>query len=121
MTICSPFVVSVSRTEIVVACVVRVTDARLIVPEFVRSTLRWIVSPGAIAVASILSRFVDAPVAPSAIVTVPEEIVWLAEVELVNVAKVPMPATLAAAPRTAAVRRSFRPCERRLRSGRTDC
>ena len=42
-----------------------------------------------------------APVAPSAIVTVPDETVWLAEVELVKVAKVPRPAMLAAAPSTA--------------------
>ena len=90
-----------------VADVVSVTEARLIVPWSIRSTLRWIVSPGAIAVASTLRRFVEAPAAPSAIVTVPEDTVWLAEVELVKVAKVPRPAMLAAAPRTAIVSSSF--------------
>ena len=53
-----------------------------------RSTLRWIVSPGAMFDAPTVSRLVDAPVAPSAIVTVPDETLWLALVELVNVAKV---------------------------------
>src|SRR6266516_5045975 len=86
-----------------------------------RSTLRSIVSPGAIAVASTLRRFVEAPAAPRAIVTVPEATVWLADVELVKVANVPRPAMLAVAPRIAIVRRSFRPRERNLRSGRTDC
>ena len=76
-------------------------EARSSEPELIRSTLRWSVSPGAIAVAPMLSRFVEAPVAPSAIVTVPEETVWLVEVELVKVAKVPRPAMLAAAPSTA--------------------
>ena len=42
-------------------------------------------------------------VPPMVIVTVPEATVWLAEVELVKVAKVPSPAMLAVAPRTAIV------------------
>ncbi len=41
------------------------------------------------------------PDAPSAIETVPELIDWLADVELVKLANVPRPATLAAQPRTA--------------------
>src|SRR5207244_13596838 len=93
-----------------------VREARLIVPGLVRSTLRWSVSPGASAVASRLRRFVEAPVAPRAIVTVPEATVWLAEVELVKVAKVPSPAMLAVAPRTAIVSSSFRPREQRRRT-----
>jgi hypothetical protein len=64
----------------------------------------------------MLRRFVEAPVAPSAIATVPEDTVWLAEVELVKVAKVPRPAMLAVAPRTAIVSSSFRPGERRRRT-----
>src|SRR5437667_2544136 len=73
------------------------------------------------AVASTLRRLAD-PAAPSPIVTVPEDTVWLAEVELVKVAKVPRPAMLAVAPRTATVSSSFRPrqCRRRtpaFRSG----
>src|SRR3954453_6200951 len=88
------------------------TDARLSVPWLIRSTLRWIVSPGAIAVASTVKRFVEAPAAPSATVTVPDDTVCEAEVELVKVANVPSPAMLAAAPRMAAVARSFRPRER---------
>src|SRR5262245_15446561 len=83
------------------------------------------VSPGAIAFASTLRRFVDAPVAPRAIVTVPELTVWLADVELVKVANVPSPAMLAVAPSTAAVasslwvrgRRRRRPACRRLGRG----
>jgi hypothetical protein len=63
-TICRPFVASVSSSELVGAVVVSVTDARSIVPEFVRSTLRWTVSPGASAEALTLRRFVAAPVAP---------------------------------------------------------
>jgi hypothetical protein len=66
--------------------VVSETDARLIVPWLMRSTLRWMVSPAAMFEAPTVSRFVDAPVAPSAIVTVPEPTDWLAEVELVKVA-----------------------------------
>jgi hypothetical protein len=62
----------------------------------------------------MLSRFVEAPVAPSAIVTVPEEIVWLVEVVLVKVAKVARPAMLAAAPRTAMVAISLFAVEARL-------
>src|SRR5437763_12746556 len=58
------------------------------------------------AVASTLRRLAD-PAAPSPIVTVPEETVWLAEVELVKVAKVPSPAMLAVAPSTAAVTSNF--------------
>jgi hypothetical protein len=50
---------------------------------------------------------VAAPVAPRAIVTVPDEIAWLCEVELVKVAYVPRPAMLAAAPRMANVAISF--------------
>src|SRR6476646_1375210 len=50
------------------------------------------VSPAAMFEAPTVSRFVDAPVAPSAIVTVPEATDWLAEVELVKVAYVPRPA-----------------------------
>ena len=103
ITICRPLVASVSSRELGEALVVRVTDARSSEPELLRSTLRWIVSPGAIALAPMLSRFVEAPVAPSAIVTVPEEIVWLEDVVLVKVAKVARPAMLAAAPRTAMV------------------
>ena len=99
---------SVSSSELVVAVVVSVTDARSIEPELIRSTLRWIVSPGAIAEAPTVSRFVAAPVAPSAIVTVPDETVWLAEVELVKVANVPRPAMLAAAPSTATDASSLR-------------
>jgi hypothetical protein len=38
---------------------------------------------------------------------VPVETDWLADVELVNVAKVPRPATLAVTPTTARVARSF--------------
>jgi hypothetical protein len=41
-------------------------------------------------------------------VTVPEETVWLAEVELVKVANVPRPAMLAAAPSTATDASNFR-------------
>ena len=96
-------VASVSSRELGEALVVRVTDARSSEPELARSTLRWIVSPGATALAPMLSRFVEAPVAPSAIVTVPDEIVWLEDVVLVKVAKVARPAMLAAAPRTAMV------------------
>jgi hypothetical protein len=56
----------------------------------------------------MLSLFVEAPVAPSAIVTVPDETVWLADVELVKVANVPRPAMLAAAPSTASDASSLR-------------
>src|SRR5438105_101559 len=52
-------------------------------------------------------RFVEAPVAPSAIVTVPVAIVWLCDVVLVKVAYVPRPAMLAAAPSSATVASSF--------------
>jgi hypothetical protein len=54
-----------------------------------------------------VSRFVEAPVAPSAIDTVPLEIDWLAEVELVNVANVPNPAIAAATPRIANEAKAF--------------
>jgi hypothetical protein len=77
ITIWSPLVASVSRSELGDAVVVRVTEARSSDPEFVRSTLRWSVSPGASPVAPMSSLFVAAPVAPSAIVTVPDEIEWL--------------------------------------------
>ncbi len=107
MTICKPFVASVSSSEVGDAVVVSVTDARLWLPEFVRSKLRCIVSPGTIPEAFTVSRFVAAPVAPNAIVTVPEATVWLADVVLVNVAKVPKPAMLAAAPITARESRIF--------------
>src|SRR5438876_6884123 len=62
----------------------------------------------------MLSRFVEAPVAPSAIVTVPEDIEWLADVVLVKVANVARPAMLAAAPRTAMVAISLVAVEVRL-------
>ena len=91
-----------------VALVASVMDAKSSVPLLITSTLRWIVSPGAIAVALTVSRFVTAPVEPSAITTVPEATVWLADVELVKVANVPSPAMLAAAPRTATEARSLR-------------
>jgi hypothetical protein len=54
------------------------------------------------------SRFVDAPVAPSAIVTVPDATDWLADVELVKVAYVPRPAMAEAAPMAATESSSFR-------------
>jgi hypothetical protein len=66
----------------------------------VRSTARCTVSPGTRFVAATERRFA-APDAPSAIETVPELIDWLADVELVKLANVPRPATLAATPRTA--------------------
>jgi hypothetical protein len=79
-------VASVSSSELGDAVVVRVTPARSIVPELVRSTLRWMVSPGASPEAPTLRRLVAAPVAPSAIVTVPDEMVWFSDVVLVHVA-----------------------------------
>ena len=57
-------------------------------------------------------RFVEAPVAPSAIVTVPVAGVPLAEVELVKDANVPRPPTLAAAPTMATDKSSFCQSER---------
>src|SRR4051794_31049793 len=58
------------------------------------------VSPGATPVALTVRRLA-VPTAPSAIDTVPDETVCVAVVELVKVAKVPRPATLAAAASTA--------------------
>jgi hypothetical protein len=85
-TICRPFVASVSSSEVGDAVVVRVTPARSIEPELVKSTLRWTVSPGASPEAPTLRRLVAAPGAPSAIVTVPDVIVWFSDVVLVHVA-----------------------------------
>src|SRR4051812_3688446 len=100
-TIWRPFVESVSSRDVGEAVVVRVgAAARSIVPPFERSNARWIVSPGATPVALTVSRLA-APTAPSAIDTVPDETVCVAVVELVKVAKVPRPATLAAAASTA--------------------
>ena len=103
MTICRPLVASVSSSELGDAVVVSTIADRLSAlapPLLMRSTDRWIVSPGTTLDAPTVRRLVDAPVAPSAIETVPEEIVWLAEVELVNVANVPSPAIAAATPTT---------------------
>jgi hypothetical protein len=107
ITICSPFVASVSSNELVDAVVVSVTDARFCEPEFVRSKLRCIVSPGTIPEALTVSLLVAAPVAPKAMVTVPDATVCEAEVVLVNVAKVPKPAMLAARPTTPNESKSF--------------
>jgi hypothetical protein len=109
MTICKPFVASVSSSELGEAVVVSVIEASAIDPAaLLRSTLRWIVSPGAMPLAPMLSLFVEEPVAPSEIEIVPLEIVWLtAGVELVKVAKVPRPAMLAAETRRATESSSF--------------
>ena len=56
IAICRPWLVFVSSSELVVATVVRVTEDRSSVPELIRSTLRWIVSPAAILVAPTLRR-----------------------------------------------------------------
>src|SRR6478736_2055860 len=103
-----PLVVSVFSSELVVALVVSETEARLIVPWLMRSTLRWMVSPAAMFEAPTVSRLVDAPVAPRPMVTVPDATDWLAEVELVKVAYVPRPAMAAAAPMAAMESSSFR-------------
>jgi len=108
MTICRPLVASVSSSELVVALVVSVIPDRSIEPELMRSTLRWMVSPGAMFDAPTVSRLVAAPVAPSAMVTVPDETLWLALVELVKVANVPRPAMLAAAATIASETSSLR-------------
>ena len=84
MTSWRPFVVSVSSSELGDAVVVSVVAARSTEPELVRSTVRCIVSPGATSVALRLSRFVEAPVAPRATVTVPVASVFETDVELVN-------------------------------------
>src|SRR5215831_7702828 len=47
ITICRPFVVSVSSSELVVADVVSVMLASAMLPMFLMSTVRWIVSPAA--------------------------------------------------------------------------
>src|SRR2546426_1831380 len=86
MTSCSPLVPSVSNSDEGLAAVVSVTDERSSDPVLERSTLRWIVSPGAMLVALTFSRFVDAPVDPSAMVTVPDEIVCETLADPVNVA-----------------------------------
>src|SRR5262249_932565 len=86
------------------------------VPPLIRSTLRCMVSPGAMALAPMFSRLVAEPVAPRVSVTVPDEIVWLCDTELVKVAYVAMPAMLAAAPSAASEYSSLRP-RRRLRTG----
>ena len=111
--ISSPYVVFVSSSDDVVAVVASVIDARLIEPVFDRSTLRWIVSPGATPVASTLSRFVLAPVEPSAIVTLPVEMLWETLSVLVQVPKAP---ALAAA---AAITKSANPARRRPRGVET--
>ena len=49
----------------------------------------------------MVSLLVLVPAEPSAIDTVPELMVWLAEVLLVNVANVPSPASAAAVPLSA--------------------
>lgn len=95
-TICSPFVASVSSALDVVALVVSATDARSTLPLLLSVNERCIVSPGTMFVAFTVRRFVDAPVAPSAIVTVPDDTVCEADVVLVNVANVPRPAIEAA-------------------------
>jgi hypothetical protein len=103
MTICRPLVMSVSSSELGEAVVLSTIEDRLSavpLPLLMRSTERWIVSPGTTLEAPIVRRFA-APVVPSAIETVPDEIVWLAEVELVNVANVPSPAIAAVTPTTA--------------------
>jgi hypothetical protein len=99
----------VSSSELGLADVVSVTEARFWLPESIRTTLRWIVSPGTMPDASTFSRFVDAPVDPRAIVTVPEETVCVTPAELVNVAKAPYPAPAAQSRRSARDRKSFCP------------
>src|SRR5690349_20521418 len=107
MTICRPFVPSVSSSDDGEAVVVRVgAPARSIVPVFESWKARWIVSPGAMPVAFTVRRLA-APAAPSAIVTEPLETVCVAVVELVNVANVPSPARLAAAASTASDARTL--------------
>ena len=78
MTICRPLVGSVSSSELGDAVVLSTIPERLSADEpplLTRSTDRWIVSPGTTFDAPTVRRFVDAPVDPSAIETVPEEIV----------------------------------------------
>jgi len=70
---------------------------------------RWIVSPGTSPEAFTVSRFVDAPVFPRAMTTVPDATVWLALVVAVKVANVPMPARAPATPSAPSVSSSFRP------------
>src|SRR6476646_4940154 len=106
MTVWRPLVVSVSSSELVVAEVASVTDAMSSVPLLITSTARSIVSPGASPVAPTERRFAE-PLAPSATTTVPDATVWLADVELVNVANVPRPAIDAAAPSVAVVSRTL--------------
>lgn len=103
MLICRPLVASVSSSELGEAVVVRTIPERLSeepLPLLMRSAARWIVSPGTTLEAPTVSRLA-APVLPRLIETVPDEIVWLAEVELVNVANVPSPAIAATTPTTA--------------------
>ena len=73
--------------------------ARFSLPVFARSNARCTVSPGTRPDALTVNRLVAAPVAPSAIVTVPEVKLCDADVVDVNVANVPKPAIPAAAPR----------------------
>ena len=99
-TIWRPFVASVSSKELGLADVVSPRDARFWLPLFDRSNERWIVSPGTRPLALTVRRFVDAPVAPKAIVTVPDVTDCDADVDEVNDANVPSDATAAAAPTT---------------------
>src|SRR5581483_1798153 len=56
MTICRPLVVSVSSNELVVADVVSVMLARAMLPVFLTSTARWMLSPAAMLLAPMLRR-----------------------------------------------------------------
>ena len=112
MSIWSPSVTSVSSSELGDAVVVSVTPDRSIVPVFDSVTERCIVSPAATVVALMLSRFVDVSVAPRAITTVPVATLVDADVELVNVANVPSPATADATPTTANDVATFVPSDR---------
>ena len=109
MTIWRPLVPSVSSSDDGEAVVVNATDARSWLPVLDRSNDRWIVSPGTSPEAFTVSRFVDAPVFPRAMTTVPDATVWLALVVAVKVANVPMPARAPATPSAPRVSSSFRP------------
>jgi hypothetical protein len=69
-------VASVSSRVLGEAAVVSVIEAKSWLPVLLTVTARWMVSPGTTPVASTLRRLAEVPVAPSAIVTVPEVIDW---------------------------------------------